>query len=400
VDIVAERLSLLGYLGVADTDAVWTTLRNNHIEAMQKDVHREALSTGTSYVSVWDDLSGDGPKVAYESSLVTTHENVPGDSSIVAAAIKVWYDSINGYMRAALYLPDVIVRYRSVDDISDPKMWMLTNHFDSESWAIIDEIENPYGRVTIVPFVTHPSWSGYGRSDLVDIVPVIQRIETLTLNTLLGVELGAFRQKWATGIEIPLDDNGNPIEPYKAALDRLWISEDPDARFGVFQDTDVRPYLQAVEDSIGQLSAVSRIPALYFNQSGLTNPPSASSLEASETGLVNKVLERRDRYAESWESVGRLVLHDEVGMNDLSTTWKDPRTQSDAQVVDAAVKLDSIGLPWEAVMEFIGYTPEEISRLKTMRSSDVFMQLLNTPLPQATPLVRETPAQVVEPPVA
>jgi hypothetical protein len=35
-----------------------------------------------------------------------------------------------------------------------------------------------------------------------------------------------------------------------------------------------------------------------------------------------------------------------------------------------------------------------------MRSSDVFMQLLNTPLPQATPLVRETPAQVVEPPVA
>jgi hypothetical protein len=215
-------------------------------------------------------------------------------------------------------------------------------------------------------------------------------------NTLLAVELGALRQKWASGLEIPVDPTTNqPIEPFKVALDRLWVSEDPETRFGSFDQTDVRPYLQGISDAIGQLSAVSRIPTLYFNQSDLSNPPSAASLEASETGLINKVYERQDRFAESWEQVASLATFFETGEQvdpaDVHTLWNDPRTRSEAQTVDAATKLYSINVPWEAIMEFVGYSPTEIERLKSQRAADTFDRLLNAPLNAATGI--EIPGQ-------
>jgi hypothetical protein len=259
------------------------------------------------------------------------------------------------------------------------------------TWEQIESVPNPSGIVPIIPFVVRPNWEGYGNSDLGDLHETIGRIDHLTANTLLAIELGALRVKWATGLEIPRDpDTGEPIEPFKVALDRLWVSEDENTKFGSFDQTDVRPYLQAISDAIGQLSAVSRIPTLYFNQSDLSNPPSAASLEASETGLINKVQERADRFAESWEQVAALATffdeNETIDPAEVYTIWDDPRTRSEAQTVDAAVKLYSVGLPWEATMEFVGYSPTEVERLKSQRAADTFNRVLQSPIPGATPV--------------
>ena len=92
------------------------------------------------------------------------------------------------------------------------------------------------------------------------------------------------------------------------ALDRLWVSEHPETKFGSFEATEISGYLKAVSDAVGQLSAVSRIPVTYFVQSELANPPSAASLEASETGLINKVRERQETLGESWEMLVNLAI--------------------------------------------------------------------------------------------
>jgi hypothetical protein len=39
--------------------------------------------------------------------------------------------------------------------------------------------------------------------------------------------------------------------------------------------------------------------------------------------------------------------------------------------MDAAVKQASIGVPFEAIMEFIGKSPTEIARLVSMRADDI-----------------------------
>lgn len=396
IDIVAERLSVNGFR-VGDTDMVdsdlWELFRKNRMEALQRQVHREALALGTSYVSVWP--GEDDVRIAFETAMTVTHENQAGDPHSTAAAIKMWHDPLEAKARVNLYLPDGTFKYASKADVSEDQ-WSNppAERFRHMQWEVVGEVENPFGIVPMIPFVVRPSWEGYGTSDLEDLRSIISRIESLIANTLLAVELGAFRQRWATGLEIPTDEEGNAVEPFRVALDRLWISGDPETRFGSFDSTDIRPYLQAVSDGIAQLSSVSRIPTLYFNQSELSNPPSAASLEASETGLIKKVIERQDRFAESWEQVAALAGDTE---EPITVSWDDPRTRSEAQIMDAAVKLQSIGFPFQGILEFLGYTPEEVDRIKKLRAADTFDRLLNTPLPQATRVQTEQPFQEPQP---
>ena len=194
----------------------------------------------------------------------------------VAAAIKVWLDSISGEARANLYFPDRVLRYSTPITTSEfSSIDVYSEAFAIRGgWQVIEEVGHDYGTVPMVPFTTRPDYRGYGRSDLRDLAEIIYRIEYLTSNTMLAVELGALKQKWATGLEIPTDPDGNAVEPFKVALDRLWISEDPETKFGSFPATDIGPYLKAISDAIGQLSAVSRIPPTYFVQpTSPTRPP-------------------------------------------------------------------------------------------------------------------------------
>ena len=404
VDIVAERLNVIGF-GVDSLDEmVWTILRGSHIDLLQNQVHREAINLGTSYISVWPDTT---PKLAWESGLTVTHETEPGDSHTVAAAIKVWEDTIRSEMRVNLYLPDGIYKWSSARNPEDPRIKTIDEQtiglmwetlLSTARWREVEALNNPYEVVPVVPFVVRPNWDGYGRSDLDDLGPVFTRIENITTNILLAIELGAFRQRWATGIEVPLDPNTNlPVEPFKVALDRLWLSEDENTKFGSFEATDIQGYLKAVSDAVGQLSATSRIPVTYFVQSELANPPSAASLEASETGLINKVRERQETFGEAWERVVRLVLAQSDGDPTalVDVLWRDPRTRSESQTLDAAVKLSSLGTPWKTVMGFIGYSPEQIDQMESERMADTFQRILNAPVASPPRLGQPAPAEAV-----
>lgn len=392
IDIVAERLVVQAFAFDGDTENLWRSFRRNRMEFMQKQVHREALALGTSYASVWpSEKDPNRAKIAYETGMLVTHETVPGDPHETAASLKSWFDPTTSRLRTNLYLPDRVVRYissKKVDERTMPRPEDgIGQPVHNVDWDVIETVTNPYGQVTMQPFPVRPDWRGYGVSDIEPVAPVIDRIESITANTLLAVELGAFRQKWTTGLEVPRNpETGDPVEPFKAAIDRLWVSEAPDTKFGAFDATDIRPYLSAVSDAVAQLSAVSRIPTLYFNQSDLSNPPSADSLEASETGLINKVRDRQDTLAEAWERVAGIALQIEGAgeVDEIEVNWRDPRTRSESQTMDAATKLQLLGVPWEEVMAFVGYTPGEIARLRTARAADTFDRLLNTPLPSAT----------------
>jgi hypothetical protein len=46
-------------------------------------------------------------------------------------------------------------------------------------------------------------------------VPLQDGVNKLITDMLVASEFAAFRQRWVTGIEIPRDENNNPIEPFK-----------------------------------------------------------------------------------------------------------------------------------------------------------------------------------------
>lgn len=356
VDAVAERLHVVGFRldqdEQADSDS-WMMWQRNELDAASRLVHDEALVCGTSYVSVWaNPKDPETPSIRPEHPSQMITDTVPGNSREVAAALKIWEDDWTGDIHATLYLPDGIWKFKKRG--KEGSRWLERE----------PELANPLGVVPVVPFLNRPRLLTGGRSEIEDITPIQDRVNKTLFDRLMASEYSAFRQRWATGMEIPVDEDDNPIEPFKAAVDRLWISEDPLTKFGEFEATDLEPYIKAVESDVNAMAAISRTPPHYLL--GAMVNISGDALKAAESGLSSKAASKTRHFGESWERVISLafaVLEDpRAKVSDSQTIWQDVETRTEGERVDALVKMSSLGVPRTALWERWGASPQEIAK--------------------------------------
>jgi hypothetical protein len=389
IDTIAERLQIQGYhsgqpAGQAEEDEAWAILQGSHIDADQRLVYMDSLLTGVGYVTVAPPDSDEPlPRLAIESSMEVTHEPVLGNRRATAAALKLFPADWSGVAWICeLYTPETTWRWAA--ELEQP-LAAGEAPIDSEragdaiAWQLEPGTPNAFGVVPVVPFENRQTILGGGQSELADLIPILRRIDKLTLDSLVTSEFSAFRQRWATGLEVPRDpETGNPVEPFKSAVDRLWINEKPDGHFGSFDQTDMTQYLKMIDAQIAALAAISRVPSHYLLQSELANPPSAESLIAGESGLVAKVRERQRQFGESWELAIRVAFlqageDDWAGDIASEVIWADAELRNPAQVADAAVKLAQIGIPQEALWRYVGATPQEIERWKVQAAAEALL---------------------------
>jgi hypothetical protein len=401
VDAISERLRVQGIRGADNPDAAgdaWRAFTRGRLNADQRLVYTEALIGGVGYVSVGR-LDGDEARIVPESAFEVCHEPDLADRQRVAAALKLWPLDYGGLRWVAeLYRPEAT--YRWLTELSKPPRRAGSFPIDDRhrgarlGWEPLGApAANPVGVPPIVPFENRVNVLSGGASEIEDCVPVLRRIDRLTLDMMLASAFGSFRQKWATGLVVPRDpDTGKPIEPYSAAVSKLWVNEAPDGRFGTFDASPPDPYLKSIDSQIATLAAISRVPAHYLLQSSLANPPSAESLLASEVGLVKKVEDRQATYGEAWETslwLQARMSGRELDIETLEVQWVDAEKRNPAQVADAAVKLQTVGWPQEALWAYTGATPQQVEE---WAAESATAQLIAAALAGALPTAAETVA--------
>jgi len=370
VDAVAERLIVegvrFGNQQAADLD-IWRTIwQPNQLDAEHGDVHTEALIGGVAAVMVWPNTAETSgrPTITTEHPSEVYVDADPARRRKARSAIKVYVDDETYY--ATLWLARDGETPAKVYKWSRPQTrteWTPYAADGDPDWTF----DNPLGEVPVVAFRNKRRMIGVGVSELDGGITDIQdRINETIFNRLTAGRFSAFRQRWATGLEIPVDPETNkPIEPFKAAVDRLWLAEEEKVKFGEFSATDLGPYIKAVEADIQHLAAISRTPPHYLlGQSGAF--PSGESLKATETGLVKKIERRMLTFGESWEEVirlGLIAMEDARGADDtLEVIWRDPESKGLGELVDALVKLKTLGVPDAALWERYGASQIEIAR--------------------------------------
>lgn len=383
VDATTERLTVDGFrLGEdqrGDAEA-WRLWQENNLDADAEMVHTEALVSGEAYVSVWADPARP------ESALITPEhpsqvvvEHVPGSVRQRSAALKVWTDDVAEEDLATLYLPDAIYKFRAKRAMGDVVFEGYSGVYGRQTrWEPRDvpgeqwPLANPLGVVPVVPFRNRPELGAVGCSELAAVIPIQDRINTTLFDRLMASEFGAFRQRWVTGMEIPVDpDTGEPVEPFRVAVDRLWMTENPNAKFGDFAETNLAGYIAAVEADIQHIAAITRTPPHYLLGPG-SNLPSGDALRSTETGLVKKSRRCQVHFGESWEEVLRLsfqVAGDEsrAAVANSETIWRDPEARTEGELVDALLKMATLGVPNEVLWERWGASPQEIARWKALQ---------------------------------
>ena len=370
VDAVEERLNVEGFRHGDDPNAdkdAWGIWQRCGMDALSQLGHSTALAKGDSFAIVWADSDG-LPVVSMESPHDVVVAYQPGNRRKRIAAVKRWKDDIGTH--ATLFLLDGVYKWIS----KEGDIWREAPE-PNEPWPL----PNPFGVIPVVPFVNRPSLdSDYGVSEFQSVIPQQDAANKLLADLLVASEFIAFPQRYVTGLEIPVDDNGQPKAPFQIAMDKLLIAEDPTARFGTLSAGDLHNYVQGIELLVQHIASQTRTPPHYFYLSG--NFPSGDAIKSAETGLVAKSRRKMRFFGESWEEVIRLcfkVLDDpRADVTTGETIWGDPEFRSEAELADALVKRSAIGVPRQQLWEDAGYSQMQIARFQAMEEMDAQNSLL------------------------
>ena len=372
VTALAERLRVTGFTG-ADVWADWIA---NDLDQASHVAHREALLLGDSFVIVWADDRG-RPRVSIESAKQVAVSVDPGTRQIVAA-VKRWETKTT--TEAVLYGPEVIVRLRA-----------NSTGATTTGFQTISQIPNPLGVVPVVNLRNSDRLlDDYGSSEIDDLKPLVDALNKSLIDLMTTSEYCGRPRRWATGVELTevpvLDEDGYPEkssatgEPVMDVVnpipegDRAMISESDQAKFGQLAAADLGGYEASVRVLLGQIMAVSTLPAHYVGVF-TDNPASADALRAAEASLTARAEARQATFGRAWEQVARLMVAVRDGVDpggvDVRVHWADAATRSVAQEADAVVKLHQSGLlPASFALKKLGYSDDEIAEIRVARRAE------------------------------
>lgn len=349
VTAVAERLRVDGIKADSSASGAeglwWSWWQASGMDARQQLVYRDALALGDGYVLVTP--NGEVPRFTVESPLNLWVKLRDDDPLLVEVAAK------RVGRLGWLYTADSI--------------WQLVEDLRADSgWRVAGRVEHGMGECPLVRFPNRLDSAGRSQSELAEVAATQARINQTLFDRLLVQKFASWRILGATGITLEEDDDGNKVPPFRPSVDNLLIAEESDAKFYSLDASSFQQHQDAVESDIKHAGAVTQTPPHLLAPGSISNV-SADALVALEAGLASKVRSRQLEWGECHERAVRLggrIVGVEVP-DGIEVLWANLEARSQAQVVDATLKLRSIGLPLRFLLERLGLTPAQIEGVQS-----------------------------------
>lgn len=373
VDTAAERMSVTGVKFPSQKDEASKDLgadelalriwQENGLDSRQHFAHTTAIYAGVAYLLVAPPEKPGGVAritVEHPSQFYVATDSLGRRLSAIKKWQEVKQNGQPGDWFITIYTPNWTYRLRRPAGGG-----ALTDRYDDDR----DKVRNTLGVVPGVPMLNRPLLLLGGQSDIEPVGPLQDLIDKELENGAVNSEFSSFPQRWATGIDIPIDPATNkPLdrEQFMAAADRLWAAKAKDAKFGQFQAHDGGGTIAMISMLVQHMAAQTNTPPHYLL--GAMVNISGDALRAAEAGLYSRVRAKHLTFGEAWETAIRIAcgwMGDKVRMNDeaASTMWANPEVRSEGEMVDAGLKLWSGRmLPLEMVLERCGYAPRDIER--------------------------------------
>lgn len=375
VDSKSDRLQLSGFdCGDDSTNAkaadIW---KANRMDRRSGEVHTGSLRDGDAFVIVWP--GADGQPIFYpqraERMAARWSEDQPG---LVEIASKLWPQDPwedKTFWRLTLYYPDRIERYitrnalegKYPDVPEKPDAWQ--EYEDDGPYVATNE----YGVVPVFAWSNNASTGEYGRSELADVVPLQDALNKTIADSLVAGEFAALPQRWATGLDVVVGPDGEPVEvPFEAGIDRIWSNPNPNGRFGQFDPANMQQFVSTADGYRAEIARVSRTPLHYLLLSG--NFPSGEALRAAEAPLMAVIRDRQTGFGNTWEDAMSFALTIAGAAPDsISATWVDTTSVSEKEKLDGLVLKKDLGVPDKTIWSEMGYDDDQIEDFESEAES-------------------------------
>jgi hypothetical protein len=375
VKVEADRLSVEGFDTAGDQElanGAWLAWRDSGMQALSRAAFAEAITTGVSYLSA-DPATG----LVYIESSENTYVLVDPATRTRVAGLKVIEepnpDPLGKVrLRAWLFTPDVIEEY-----LSDGLPTSLNAHRPvtanvEPKWTLVSSTENALGRVPICPLVNEPdARTREGTSGVLPIIEAIDYVHALLVAQAVSSELNAFPRVGLTGVEIPKDENNEPLPHVSltSAQSRLWAFEPENARLWNLPAADLGNQGNAITDAIRLIASLSRTPqpALIMDLVNVSD----RALVTSQGPFIAKVKSAQESFALGIAEAVSIALGTDQR---IEPVWSPPAQWDPLMVAQAAQAEMAVNLPLEVIWARMGVDPRTVAmaseRFRSLPSGD------------------------------
>ena len=362
VDIFCSRLELSGLTTANDKAQEWIDeyFKAERITSLANAVHRDTSIYGDAYVSVWIDEKG-----------LKLFNEMPNNTA-------VHYNEYNEIDMAIKY-----AFYTTLNNKDKTKVWIYTpetiaqgeqdgQSLNFDGIKIIDEKENPLKIVPFFHFYNGIRPTDFTRSDLHEVIPLQRNLNKTLQDRALASEMGAYKQKWVTGINYQRDENGKQINPFPADVSKMWAVSGENIKFGEFSETNLANYTAMIDSIHNEIACVSRIPMHLFNLSN-GNFPSGEALKTAEAPLLAKINDKQIILGDVWEDIFKLLLKlNNMDAEDLEAVWADTQPHNELEQWQIAATKNALGVSGDRILLEQGYSQQEIEEFKADRQPDYY----------------------------
>lgn len=367
---LTDRLTLQGFrLNGQRTpdDTLWKLWRMAGMVEGGAEAIKDALAYGRGYVVVW--TGPRGVQISVESPRQMTVRRDPATREIVDG-MKRW--KANGYGWATVYTGTEITTYRTENKVMDSG-W---DSVGDGAWQQHGKpIPNPLGVPPIGQVLNRDRLLDFdGVSEMSGILDLTDALNKILTDAMVTSEDYARPRRWATGLEVQEDEDGNAINPFGDDAKKVWTNEAPEGKFGQFEQADMSGFETMANLLITQIGAIKGLPTHYIGLQ-TDQPPSADAIRSAEASLVSHAHTLIRMFGADFAWIAALVVAVRDGADpytvDVETVWANPETRTQGQASDSAAKLHGIGVPLETLLvEELGYDPERVKEIMTNRRTE------------------------------
>jgi hypothetical protein len=368
VDALAERIRVTGFKVNGKHDpALWDLWQTMGMEDGASQAITDALMCGRGFISTW--ANADGPTATPEAAAQCVIERDPVTRAGLYG-LKRWTEDNKGW--AVLYEPFQVRTFKSTASVPD------AGAIPADGWTQVGSRPSPLGVLNLTQITNHGRVTQpYGVSEMDAIKDLNDALTKVLVDSLVTSESYARPKRWATGLAIVEDAEGNAKDPFEERM-KLWQSESPETEFGAFTQAEMSGYGDLVGVLLNQISALSGLPSHYLTMS--SQPISGEETKARETSLVSRAESKIRSIRRPFAEVGAqlVAIRDGVPVRSVRVEpiFADPATRTVAQDADAAVKLHAENLlSTEATLQRIGLSPDEIDDDRAARMAEAALKM-------------------------
>lgn len=353
---------------------VWATLRGH---ARLGAAARESWGQGDGFLILWPGPDGKARWHVQKAEHMAIRYSVD-DPDVAEVAAKVWRDGRR--YRATLYYDDgTVARYATKGTgaeggIPQPKSFQPYTEVLEDGTVQEFMDDSGLGHMPVYHFPAGEV-GRYGRSVLHDVIPLQDGLNKSVSDLMVAMEKVALPGRWATGVEVPKDENGRDIDPFDEKKP-VWWTASKEAALGQFPQASMAEFLK-VQDSLrleiarkGCLPVYS-VPTLTNTGGGV---PSGVSLKVQQGRQVKRV---QDWARDNEPTLARLMA-DTLTLNgvetrpeDLDVEWESPATEDEKALLEGLqMKVLDLGVTKEQAQKEMGYDPDTIQEMADQKAAN------------------------------